>query len=135
MPTKAPSDTRRCRHPGLERPGLRPEAARLGAGDLDFPAETGRRFDVCSISTVERARLSRRPRWLSWASLAWPGVEGGLGIAASALASSVAIDAFGLDSGIEALASVAVILAAAVLAGLGATPPSGPGGSTPRGRS
>lgn len=66
----------------------------------------------CIVPTerpAERARLARRARRLSWASLAWLGVEGGLGIAAGALASSVALVAFGLDSGIEALASVAVI--------------------------
>lgn len=64
---------------------------------------------IPGVAPVERARLARRARWLSWASLAWLGVEGGLGIAAGALASSVALVAFGLDSGIEALASVAVI--------------------------
>lgn len=62
-----------------------------------------------SAPPAERARLARRARRLSWASLAWLGVEGGLGIVAGALASSVALVAFGLDSGIEALASVAVI--------------------------
>lgn len=61
------------------------------------------------VSPVDRVRLARRARRLSWTSLAWLGIEGGLGIAAGALASSVALLAFGLDSGIEALASVAVI--------------------------
>ena len=54
-------------------------------------------------------RLARLARTLSWITLAWMGVEGGVAIAAAVLAGSVALLGFGLDSGIEAMASVIVI--------------------------
>jgi divalent metal cation (Fe/Co/Zn/Cd) transporter len=54
-------------------------------------------------------RLARIARMLSWLTLAWMGVEGGVAIAAAVLAGSVALLGFGLDSGIEAIASVIVI--------------------------
>ena len=54
-------------------------------------------------------RLARVARILSWLTLAWMGVEGGVAIAAAVLAGSVALLGFGLDSGIEAMASVIVI--------------------------
>src|ERR1019366_3409737 len=53
--------------------------------------------------------LARTARILSWLTLAWMGVEGGVAIVAAVLAGSVALLGFGLDSGIEALASVIVI--------------------------
>jgi divalent metal cation (Fe/Co/Zn/Cd) transporter len=54
-------------------------------------------------------RLTRIARILSWLTLAWMGVEGGVAITAAILAGSVALLGFGLDSGIEAMASVIVI--------------------------
>jgi divalent metal cation (Fe/Co/Zn/Cd) transporter len=54
-------------------------------------------------------RLARLARLLSWLTLAWMGIEGGVAIAAAAAAGSVALFGFGLDSGIEAMASVIVI--------------------------
>ena len=54
-------------------------------------------------------RLARLARVLSWATLAWMGVEGGVAIGAAVAAGSVALLGFGLDSGIEALASIIVI--------------------------
>jgi divalent metal cation (Fe/Co/Zn/Cd) transporter len=57
----------------------------------------------------ERDRLIARAKALSWISLAYMLVEGGVGIAAALAAGSVALLGFGLDSGIEALASVIVI--------------------------
>ncbi len=54
-------------------------------------------------------RLARVARALSWITLAWMGVEGGIAIGAAVLAGSVALLGFGLDSGIEAMASVIVI--------------------------
>jgi hypothetical protein len=47
--------------------------------------------------------------WLRLARLAWMGVEGGVAIGAAIVAGSVALLGFGLDSGIEALASIIVI--------------------------
>jgi divalent metal cation (Fe/Co/Zn/Cd) transporter len=69
---------------------------------------------LLTIATVpppaaERARLARRVRVLSWLSLVWMTVEGGVAIAAGAVAGSVALIGFGIDSAIEALASVIVI--------------------------
>jgi hypothetical protein len=54
-------------------------------------------------------RLARWARLLSWLTLAWMGVEGGVAIGAAIAAGSVALLGFGLDSGIEAMASVIVI--------------------------
>ena len=54
-------------------------------------------------------RLARIARILSWLTLAWMGIEGGVAIVAAVLAGSVALLGFGLDSGIEAMASIIVI--------------------------
>ena len=54
-------------------------------------------------------RLARIARILSWLTLAWMGVEGGVAIVAAVVAGSVALLGFGLDSGIEAMASIIVI--------------------------
>jgi divalent metal cation (Fe/Co/Zn/Cd) transporter len=54
-------------------------------------------------------RLARLARMLSWLTLAWIGIEGGVAIAAAVVAGSVALLGFGLDSGIEAMASIIVI--------------------------
>jgi divalent metal cation (Fe/Co/Zn/Cd) transporter len=54
-------------------------------------------------------RLARLARILSWLTLGWMGVEGGVAIAAAVAAGSVALLGFGLDSGIEAIASIIVI--------------------------
>jgi divalent metal cation (Fe/Co/Zn/Cd) transporter len=54
-------------------------------------------------------RLARLARLLSWLTLAWMGVEGGVAIGAAIAAGSVALLGFGLDSGIEGMASVIVI--------------------------
>lgn len=59
--------------------------------------------------SAEWIRLARLARLLSWLTLAWMGVEGGVAIGASVVAGSVALLGFGLDSGIEAMASVIVI--------------------------
>jgi divalent metal cation (Fe/Co/Zn/Cd) transporter len=57
----------------------------------------------------ERDRLIRRAKALSWISLAYMTAEGAIAITAALLASSVALLGFGLDSAIEALASIIVI--------------------------
>jgi len=54
-------------------------------------------------------RLARAARWLAWASLAWMAAEGVVAVAAAVIAGSVALLGFGLDSVIEALASVIVV--------------------------
>lgn len=54
-------------------------------------------------------RLARLARTLSWITLAWMGIECGVAIGAALAAGSTALLGFGLDSGIEALASIIVI--------------------------
>ena len=56
-----------------------------------------------------RDRLVRRAKALSWISLGWMVIEGAVAITAAVSAGSVALLGFGLDSAIEALASVIVI--------------------------
>ena len=64
---------------------------------------------VVSISRERYEQLSRRVRLLSWLSLAWMTVEGGVAITAGVIASSIALVGFGLDSVIEGVASVIII--------------------------
>ena len=54
-------------------------------------------------------RDARRARLLAWASLSWMTVEGAVGVGAGAMAGSIALIGFGLDSAIEGLASLIVI--------------------------
>jgi divalent metal cation (Fe/Co/Zn/Cd) transporter len=53
--------------------------------------------------------LARRARLLSWISLGWLGIEGAIAIVVAVLAGSVALLGFGIDSAIEALASIIVV--------------------------
>jgi len=62
-----------------------------------------------AAGSADWLRLARAARILSWLTLAWMGIEGGVAIAAAVLAGSVALLGFGLDSGIEAMASIIVI--------------------------
>jgi divalent metal cation (Fe/Co/Zn/Cd) transporter len=57
----------------------------------------------------EWLRLARRARVLSWLTLGWLGIEAAAGVAAAIIAGSAALLGFGLDSGVEALASIIVI--------------------------
>lgn len=50
-----------------------------------------------------------RARGLSWLTLGWLGIEAGAAVAAALASGSVALLGFGVDSGIEALASIIVI--------------------------
>jgi divalent metal cation (Fe/Co/Zn/Cd) transporter len=52
---------------------------------------------------------ARRARLLSWISLAWMALEGGIAIAAGTLAGSIALVSFGLDSAIEGFASLIIV--------------------------
>ncbi|MGC8513600.1 MAG: cation transporter [Acidimicrobiales bacterium] len=54
-------------------------------------------------------RAAKMARVLSWVTLAWLGIEAGVAVGAALAARSVALLGFGLDSGIEALASIIVI--------------------------
>ena len=78
---------------------LQPQLSRPAAGG-PVPAVPG---------TPQWLRLARLARILSWLTLGWLGVEAGIAIAAALIAGSAALLGFGLDSGIEALASIIVI--------------------------
>jgi divalent metal cation (Fe/Co/Zn/Cd) transporter len=62
-----------------------------------------------AAGSADWLRLARIARILSWLTLAWMGIEGGVAIGAAVIAGSVALLGFGLDSGIEAMASIIVI--------------------------
>jgi divalent metal cation (Fe/Co/Zn/Cd) transporter len=70
---------------------------------------TGTPASVPTLPGRDRDRLVRRAKQLSWLSLAWMTVEGAVAITAAVAAGSIALLGFGLDSVIEALASVIVI--------------------------
>jgi divalent metal cation (Fe/Co/Zn/Cd) transporter len=57
----------------------------------------------------EWLRAAKRARLLSWISLAWMGAEGAIGIAAGVAAGSIALIGFGIDSLIEAFASLVIV--------------------------
>jgi divalent metal cation (Fe/Co/Zn/Cd) transporter len=52
---------------------------------------------------------ARRAKFLSWLSLVWMSLEGGIAITAGILAGSIALIGFGIDSAIEGVASVVII--------------------------
>lgn len=64
---------------------------------------------VSVLGEAEYRRLARRALVLSWVSLAWMGVEGGVAIAAGIAAGSIALIGFGLDSAIEGVASLVIV--------------------------
>ena len=78
---------------------------------LPWPSPvTGHRDDTRQVAvSADWLKLARLARLLSWLTLAWMGIEGGVAIGAAIAAGSVALLGFGLDSGIEAIASVIVI--------------------------
>jgi divalent metal cation (Fe/Co/Zn/Cd) transporter len=78
---------------------------------LSWPAPAaGDQHDSVPVArSPEWLRLARLARLLSWVTLAWMGVEGGVAIGAAIVSGSVALLGFGLDSGIEAMASIIVI--------------------------
>ena len=57
----------------------------------------------------ERLRLAARARLLSWLSLAYMSLEGGIALLAGVLAGSVALIGFGIDSAIEGFASAIIV--------------------------
>jgi divalent metal cation (Fe/Co/Zn/Cd) transporter len=74
-----------------------------------MPAVDGRETTALVAGSADWLRLARIARILSWLTLAWMGIEGGVAIVAAVLAGSVALLGFGIDSGIEAMASIIVI--------------------------
>ena len=76
---------------------------------LELPIARTTQVAQQRLDPRERDRLIRRAKALSWLSLAYMTAEGAIAITAALLAGSVALLGFGLDSAIEALASVIVI--------------------------
>jgi divalent metal cation (Fe/Co/Zn/Cd) transporter len=62
-----------------------------------------------ATSDAERRRLAARVRLLSWASLGYMTLEGGVAILAGVLAGSIALIGFGIDSAIEGFASAIIV--------------------------
>jgi divalent metal cation (Fe/Co/Zn/Cd) transporter len=62
-----------------------------------------------ALGSAAWVRNARRARALSWMSLGWMTLEGGIAILAGVLAGSIALIGFGIDSVIEGLASVVII--------------------------
>jgi SAM-dependent methyltransferase len=102
--------------------GRRPRPTRRRAGRRGGPrvstSTAGRGLVVLPVSPAAPAprvdegtyrRLARRAKLLSWLILAWMAVEGAVAIGAGIVASSIALVGFGLDSAIEAFASVIII--------------------------
>src|SRR5215213_3219749 len=67
------------------------------------------RRPAAAITRPRYEQLARRVKLLSWLSLAWMAVEGGVAIAAGLVAGSIALIGFGLDSAIEGFASVIIV--------------------------
>lgn len=61
------------------------------------------------LSDAERRRLAGRVRLLSWVSLGYMTLEGGIAILAGILAGSIALIGFGIDSAIEGFASAIIV--------------------------
>ena len=61
------------------------------------------------VGDLQWRRLSRLARNLAWVTLAWLGIEATVAVGAALVSGSTALLGFGLDSGIEALASIIVI--------------------------
>ena len=81
----------------------------MSATQIDLPIARTTSEQQQRLEPRERDRLIRRAKALSWLSLAYMTAEGAIAITAALLAGSVALLGFGLDSAIEALASVIVI--------------------------
>jgi divalent metal cation (Fe/Co/Zn/Cd) transporter len=78
-----------------------------------YPGDGGTQHGEAIASGLTRGpgwhQAARQARLLSWLSLAYMAAEGTTAIIAATLASSVALLGFGLDSAIEALASVIIV--------------------------
>jgi divalent metal cation (Fe/Co/Zn/Cd) transporter len=78
-----------------------------------FPGDGGTQHGEAIAPELTRGpgwhQAARLARLLSWLSLAYMAAEGTIAIIAAALAGSVALLGFGLDSAIEALASVIIV--------------------------
>jgi divalent metal cation (Fe/Co/Zn/Cd) transporter len=76
---------------------------------IELPIARSTQIARQRLDPRERDRLIRRATALAWLSLVYMTAEGAIAITAALLAGSVALLGFGLDSAIEALASMIVI--------------------------
>ena len=98
-------------------PQARPDAARRRAGRglgadvsdaaVQLPAAPAPR--PAATERAEWLRLAARARLLSWVSLAYMTLEGGVAIVAGLAAGSMALIGFGIDSAIEGFASLVIV--------------------------
>jgi divalent metal cation (Fe/Co/Zn/Cd) transporter len=65
--------------------------------------------DVLEHGSPAWHRTARRARLLSWLSLLYMSLEGAIAVTAAIVAGSVALLGFGIDSAIEALASIIIV--------------------------
>ena len=72
-------------------------------------AELPQRPRQAEIPQHEYLRLARRAKQLSWLSLAYMAVEGGVACTAGIVAASPALIGFGIDSAIEGVASLVIV--------------------------
>ena len=61
------------------------------------------------VRSPEWLRAAKRARQLSWLSLAWMSTEGIVGVVTGVVTGSIALTAFGIQSFIEGLASLAIV--------------------------
>lgn len=64
---------------------------------------------LATLGEAGYRRLARRVVLLSWLSLGWMAIEGGVAIAAGIVAGSIALIGFGIDSAIEGFASLIIV--------------------------
>jgi len=81
----------------------------MSTSPIELPVAGSARAARQLFGPGERDQLIRRAKALSWLSLAYMTGEGAIAITAALLARSVVLLGFGLDSAIEALASLIVI--------------------------
>ena len=62
-----------------------------------------------AASSADRARLIRQTRIVAWVGIAWHVAEFAIAVVAGAVASSIALLGFGIDSAIEAAAGLVVV--------------------------
>jgi divalent metal cation (Fe/Co/Zn/Cd) transporter len=73
------------------------------------PLATATVASPAATASPEWLAAAQRARLLSWLSLVWMSLEGGIAITAGVLAGSIALIGFGIDSAIEGVASVVII--------------------------
>jgi divalent metal cation (Fe/Co/Zn/Cd) transporter len=76
---------------------------------IQQPAAQSRGHGAAPAPSSQWLAAARKAKLLSWISLVWMGFEGGIAIVAGIVAGSVALIGFGLDSGIEGVASLVII--------------------------